>query len=77
MQHLSFHPVVIPDTFDGRIEGLSRLEVNTNSIAFRLFLLKPKSNYAEINDRRVYLKSNDDILDIISTVRCQRLRDDE
>lgn len=39
VQHLSLHSVIIPDAFDRRIERLARLKVNTNDVAFRLFVL--------------------------------------
>lgn len=39
MKHLSLDPVVIPDALDRRVKWLSRLQIDTNGVAFRLLIL--------------------------------------
>jgi hypothetical protein len=39
MQHLSLHPIIIPDTFNGRIERLAGLQIQANDVTLRLLVL--------------------------------------
>ena len=40
MQHLSFHPIIVPDSFDRRIERLSGLQINAYDVALGLLVLQ-------------------------------------
>lgn len=40
VQHLPLHLIVIPDALNSRIEWLAGLQINTDNIAFSLFVLE-------------------------------------
>jgi hypothetical protein len=48
VQHLPLHPVVIPDALNSRIKGLAGLQIDTDNIAFCLFVLEKYSRISEI-----------------------------
>ena len=77
MQHLPLDPVVIPDTLHSRVEGLSRLQVNTDCIALRLFVLNEMSvNRSTLLRASTNLQRNDSILHVEAAVRRKRFGDD-
>lgn len=39
VQHLPFHPIIVPNSLDRRIEWLARLKVDANDVTFRLLVL--------------------------------------
>lgn len=61
MHHLPLYSVVVPDTFDGRVKRLSALQVQSDDVALL----------------GLFLQSDDRILDVETTVGCERLRDDQ
>jgi hypothetical protein len=61
VHHLPLYSVVVPDTLDGRIKRLSALQVQSDDVALL----------------GLFLQSDDRILDVETTVGCERLRDDQ
>jgi hypothetical protein len=61
VHHLPLYSVVVPDTFDGRVKRLSALQVQSDNVALL----------------GLFLQSDNRILDVETTVRCERLRDDQ
>ena len=40
MEHLAFHAVVIPDTFNGGVDRLAGLQIEANRVALSLLILQ-------------------------------------
>ncbi len=40
MQHLPFHPIIVPDPLDCRIEGITGLQVQAHDVVVGEFVLK-------------------------------------
>ena len=85
MEHLSLYPVVVPDTFDSWVKWFATLKIDSDSVSISLFLLRRVRSIGPIDAKKerarkeidTDLQSDDSILDVKATVRCQSLRNDK
>jgi hypothetical protein len=77
MNYLTLDTVVVPDTFNGGIERFTCLQMKTDDMALRGFLLQDCQHRGYPKGADTHLQSDNGILYIESTVGRQRLGNDQ